>query len=694
MHRLAYPALSFLALLVLLPAQAADDDLNVLKADDAPRKMLSAYLLGQAKTHFDQRRQTVGKLTTADEIKARQEDLRAKFTAALGGFPERTPLNGKVVGTEQRDGYRVEKVIYESRPNHHVTANLYLPAGKGPHPGVIVPCGHSTNGKASEAYQRVCILLAKNGIAALIYDPIGQGERVQLLDPPGKPVTGSTNEHTLVTVGALLVGECTATYRIWDGIRSLDYLAARPEIDPKRLGCTGNSGGGTLTSYLMALDDRIGPAAPSCYITTLEKLFTTLGPQDGEQNIPGQVAFGMEHADYVTMRAPKPTLILTATQDFFDIGGSWTTFREAKQIFGKLGYSERVDLAEYNTKHGYGKGQRESMVRFMRRHLLSKDDIVFEDNFATAKDRDIQCTRTGQVLEDFNGRKVFDFTADKAKQLAEQRAKANLDAAALQKEVRKLLALPPPQLAGKDKALESILRPDYELRKVTFTTEAGVKVPALHYVPIKRADGPLVLYIHELGKNSAVAQCEELVKKGREVLALDPRGIGETAPGTLNPAKPGLFGVDFKETFLALHLNRPLLGQRVYDVLQVVEALGGQPCDIVGVGNAGPITLHAAVLDPRIKATTLEQSLISWASVARTPVTANQLTNVVPGALRTYDLPELAALLAPRPLTIRQAVDAQRQGVSADAAEQAYAPCKAAYKKANAEKQFTILTGP
>ena len=694
MHRLAFPALAVLAFLVLLPAQAADDDLNVLKAGDAPRKMLSEYLLAQAKTHFDQRRQVVGKLTTADEIKARQDDLRAKFTAALGGFPERTPLNGQVIGTDQRDGYRVEKVIYESRPAHHVTANLYLPEGKGPHPGVIVPCGHSTNGKAAEAYQRVCILLAKNGVAALIYDPIGQGERVQLLDPPGKPVTGSTNEHTLVTVGAMLVGECTASYRVWDGIRSLDYLAARPEIDPKRLGCTGNSGGGTLTSYLMALDDRIGPAAPSCYIMTLEKLFTTLGPQDGEQNIPGQVAFGMEHADYVTMRAPKPTLILTATQDFFDIGGSWTAFREAKQIFGKLGYSERVDLAEYNTKHGYGKGQRESMVRFMRRHLLNKGDIVFEDNFAAAKDKDIQCTRTGQVLEDFKGRNVFDFTADKAKQLAAQRAKANLEPAALQKEVRKLLALDVAIKPAKVQDQSKLDRADYELRKVVYETEPGIKVPALRYVPKKRTDGPLVLYIHELGKNAAGAACEELVKQGREVLALDPRGVGETAPAALNPAKPGMFGVDFKESFLAVHLNRPLLGQKVYDVLAVLEAQEGRPCTIVGVGNAGPIALHAAAVDPRIKETTLDQALISWADVARTPVTANQLTNVVPGALKTYDLPELAAVLAPRPLTIRNAVDAQRKGVSSDAAAQAYAPCKAAYTKANAEKQFTLQTGP
>src|SRR5207248_9320368 len=102
----------------------------------------------------------------------------------------------------------------------------------------------------------------------------------------GKPaIAGSTSEHTMAGVGALLVGGSTATYRIWDGLRSLDYLAGRPEVDAKRLGCTGNSGGGTLTAYLMVLDDRLVAAAPSCYITSLERLFATIGPQDADPNI-------------------------------------------------------------------------------------------------------------------------------------------------------------------------------------------------------------------------------------------------------------------------------------------------------------------------------------------------------------------------------------------------------------------------
>ena len=145
---------SLVVLLFATPA-FAQDRLTILAPEQEPRKMLYSFLLGEAQKHFDARKKLVASLKTPDEIHKRQADLKAKFIAAIGGFPDKTPLNGQVVGTLKGDGFRVEKVIYESRPNHQVTANLYLPNEKGPFPGVIVPCGHSVNGKAAEAYQRV-----------------------------------------------------------------------------------------------------------------------------------------------------------------------------------------------------------------------------------------------------------------------------------------------------------------------------------------------------------------------------------------------------------------------------------------------------------------------------------------------------------------------------------------------------------
>jgi len=650
--------LAVVVLLVLGGKGLTQDDLRVLSADQQPRKMLYNYLLKEAQKHFEVRRRVVADLKTPAEIRKRQEYLKERFIRALGGFPAKTPLNARVVGTIRGDGFRIEKVIYESRPDHHVTANLYLPESSAPVPGVLVPCGHSSNGKAADLYQRVCILMAKNGLAALCYDPIGQGERIQLLKE-GKPaIPGSTSEHTMVGVGALLVGTSTATYRIWDGIRSLDYLAGRPEIDGKRLGCTGNSGGGTLTAYLMALDERIIAAAPSCYITSLERLFATIGPQDAEQNITGQVAFGMEHADYLTMRAPKPTLMCVATRDFFDITGAWTTFREAKLLYGKLGHGERMSIFEYNDKHGFSKPRREAAMRWMRRWLLQKDDAPFEEDFPIYTDAQLQCTRSGQVLDDFHGKSAFHLNAEMSRALARRRAqRGKLERGKLVDVLQRHLHVPPLPQTVQTEDLGVVTRTGYRITKRLYETEPGILVPALEFTPEKAADGPLLVYLHGQGMASQAAPgggIEKLVRAGHRVLALDLRGWGETAPSMPSKKRPDYFGVDWKEAFLALHLDRPLLGQRVYDLLVVLQARVGKEVHVVAVESAGPVALHAAALEPRIRRLTLERSLDSWTSVVEKPISRNQLANVLPDVLADYDLPDLAALL---PVTIRDPVD-------------------------------------
>jgi cephalosporin-C deacetylase-like acetyl esterase len=653
----------------LTPMQDADVELRVLRdgvGPAEPTKMLYEFLLGEAQKRFDERRAAVAAVNVPEELVQRQRMLKAKFVDSLGGFPEKTPLNARIVGKLGGDGFRVEKVVFESRPDHHVAANLYVPEGKPPFPGVLVPCGHSANGKANEAYQRICILLAKNGLAALCYDPIGQGERYQLLDDDGKPsIAGSTAEHSLIGVGALLVGRQTATYRIWDGIRSLDYLASRPDIDPTRLGCTGNSGGGTLTAYLMALDDRIVAAAPSCYVTSLERLFATIGPQDAEQNITGQVAFGMEHADYVTMRAPKPTLLCVGTQDYFDISGAWTTFREAKLAYGLLGHGERVDLFEFNDKHGFSKPRREAAMRWMRRWLLNKDDAPVEHDFPIFTDQELQCTKSGQVLAEFSGKSAFDLNVDREKELASQRTRrlATSDRRLSREIVRQRLGLPDVIPTATRQDLGSTKREGYSITRTTFETEPGIIVPGLVFNPQEVSSDHLVIYLNDVGMASDAGPggtIEKLCKSGIPVLALDLRGLGETAPGKLSATGKNYFGVDSKEAFLSLHINRPLLGQRVLDVLVVLNAVHGSTrhaYHIIGIGSAGPIALHAAALDDRIKQADVKRSIVSWSTVVNAPISFNQLANALPGVLESYDLPDLATFIAPRRLNILDPVN-------------------------------------
>ena len=711
--------LSFLS----LPAIADDgplkpSDLQVLKpvgidgADPTPAHgWLYRDLVKQAQGHFSARRRAIAAIKTPEDIARRQKELRAFFLRSLGDLPERTPLNPRVVGTLPRDGYRVEKVIFESRPGHHVTANLYIPEGNPPFPGILLPCGHSDNGKAYVDYQKACILLAKNGMAVLCYDPIGQGERNQRLDAQGKPAIRGTTEHTMAGIGAMLVGRQLASYRIWDGLRALDYLASRPEIDPARLGCTGNSGGGTMTAYLMALDDRIAVAAPSCFITSLERLFATIGPQDAEQNITGQVDAGLDHADYVTLHAPKPTLLTVGTRDFFDIRGSWDTFREVKLIFGRLGYGERVDLFESDEEHGFTRPRRIATARWMMRWLLKQDNAVDEPDVPIATDAELQCTHTGQVISEFKDRSVFDLNAERAHDLQAARDALNAQRSDedFRKEVERRLGMGDRGTKPVNpQVLETIARPGFTIRKLIFNvdnSDSSMIVPVLD-IATGRSDKsePILVKVGVSGKHdlAAAGAIDALMRTAGRVVLLDPRGMGETDPGPTPGRSQSPFGTDVKEAFLSFHLARPLLGQRVADVLRILAGLdaesgrgegGHNGFRVVGVGAAGPIVLHAALLDRDglIKEVVLERSLVSWTDVVERGISRGQIGNVVPGVLAAYDLPDLAARLAPRPLRISDPVDAMGQPIPKADVERAYAACIKAYGPSN---RLELRSGP
>jgi dienelactone hydrolase len=656
---------------ILQPAPA--EDLRVLPIDKADDKsldrttaMMDRYLLGLAQDALFQRTTEYEKLKTPEGIAAYQQRLKEFFIAQLGGFPERTPLNARVTGQDTRDGYRIEKIIFESQPKHFVTAVAYLPLTKPPYPGVLVPCGHSANGKAIEAYQRVCILLAKNGLAALCFDPIGQGERLQISPVNGKAVYGSTLEHTLVGVNSIPLGTAAARYFIWDGIRSLDYLASRPDIDPKRLGCTGNSGGGTQTSYLMALDDRIVCAAPSCYLTSMKRLLETIGPQDAEQNIHAQIAYGMDHADYVIMRAPRPTLLCVATRDFFDITGAWDTYRQAKRIYTRLDHAERVDLIETDATHGFSTQLRVGAVRWMRRWLLGVDDAITETESPVATDAELQCTPSGQVMQLEGARSVFDLNRDWEERLAEKRKalwtkpSEAMEAVRQLTHIRTLAELPPIQVEEK----ETVERPGYKIQKLVLRPEAGIMLPALAFVP-PDADGDAYLYLHGKGKAidaAAGGLIEKLVNQRHIVLAVDLRGLGETLTTKKTGGFDQMISPDWKNVLLAYMLDKSYVAMRAEDTLACARYLstfglkeGARRVHVVGIGEAGPAVLHAAALEPQLFAsTTLRQSLVSWANLVRTPESKGQLPNVIHGSLAVYDLQDLAATLPTERIKIEE----------------------------------------
>jgi len=653
------------------------DELTVLRAQEGesgPTGMMSRYLNGLARAALDRRADEVEKLETAEQVAAYRKRMRSFFVRQLGGFPERTPLNARVVEKRAFDDYRMEKVIFESRPGMYVTGVLYLPNADPPYPAVLVPCGHSLLAKAYESYQRASILLAKNGLASFCFDPIGQGERRQILDADGKGTIGSTLEHTLVGTGSILLGTNAARYFIWDGMRAIDYLTSREEVDPDRIGCTGNSGGGTQTSYLMALDERIVAAAPCCFLTSLRRLIPGLGPQDAEQNIYAAIEFGMEHADYILMRAPAPTLMCTATRDFFDIAGSWETFREAKRIYTRLGHAERMDLVETDEQHGFSKWLRVGVTRWMRRWLLHVDDAITEPEFPVLSEDELRCSPRGQVLLMEGAKSVFELNAELEVKLAEDRRKLWSEVpkpVALAKVraiagIQKLADLPEPKIeqAG------SVQRSGYRIEKLVLRPEPGIALPGLLFAPTRHV-GEACLYLHGESKATDAGvggPIEKLVEAGQLVLAVDLRGIGETEGQTSYKGWKPYFGSDWQDFYRAYLLGRSYVGMRAEDALVCARFLAGYQASgepnrvhLIAIGEAAVPALHAAALEPAVfTSVQLERCIRSWSDVVRTPVTRNQLINTVHGALRTYDLPDLVATLPPGKLTIANIVDPAR----------------------------------
>jgi len=644
------------AMAIMTAAVGADGQiLGTLENGAPPAEMMTLYLRGNMEDAFAQRAEVLEQdLATPESILDRGQRMREFFMQQLGGWPEKTPLNPRVVEKGEREGYRYEKIIFESRPNFFVTAVMYLPVSEGPYPGVLVPCGHDANGKAAEAYQRAAIFLAHNGIAAMIYDPIGQGERSQLLDADGKQKYGSTIEHTMVTVGSIPLGLNVAGYRIWDGIRGIDYLCSRDDIDPERIGCTGNSGGGTLTSYIMALDERVLCAAPSCYITSLKNLITIDGPHDGEQNIAGALAFGIDHADFLLMRAPRPTLICCATRDFFPIAGVWDSYRVAKRAYTKLGFEERVNLAEADEEHGYTPLLRQAMVRWMLRWLKGVDEPVVEGEFDVLTDAEVQVTPQGQVLLLEGARSVFDINADVDTTLAPQRNAGStgnlLETVREITGIRTLSELPEPGIVVKSETKED----GYTLRHVVLTPEIGIELPVTVYLPEAPNGEAICAVANGKGELNAL---DQLAQRGAVVVVPDLRGLGETTSNwTHGEAWDSAFGPGYKATSLAYLLDRSILTMRAEDVLVCARFAAtyensGAPrkVELVAHDVGGPPALHAAALEPGLfSGVRLERALQSWSIVVRTPETKRQYENVVHGALRVYDLPDLVNSLGDR----------------------------------------------
>jgi len=685
------------------------ETLTVLAGKDLSA-MVFEHVLGLAEPFFERAAERRRELTTAEAVMAHAAYVRETFTELIGGLPERTPLNARCVGRLERDGYQVDKLIFESRPHFYVTASLYLPEPHhGPGPAVLVPCGHAAAGKAAETYQRLAQGLVRNGFVVLVYDPLGQGERSQYWDPVARAsrIGLCVPEHEHAGTQSLLVGVNLASYRVWDGIRAIDVLCERDEVDVTRIGCTGCSGGGTLTSYLFALDERLRAAMPVCYLTTREAWLATGMIADAEQVQDHAIERGIDHSDLCIAGAARALRIGAATGDYFPIEGTRATFEEVRRAYDLLGAQGFADLSEAEGDHGYSPALREAAIQWF--HLWFGDPAAdcTEPPTEPEPPENLLCCPDGHTGS-LGSRTVFCFTRDRALDLppTAEVATTRGDAEEWQDQLRTRLRdlLHCPASSGAPFAYQhgAIFRGECGIERISFQSERGITIPALLFVPGKSdIEWPGMVYVHEGGKEveaGVTGTIQMLASEGNAVLAIDVRGVGESLAADSVTGGDRQMGVDGYHFYQYGMLGHTLVGRRVHDVLRAVAVLAERPevdaerLSVVGQGAGGLLALLAAALDERIGTAVCCQSLAAYRDIAVNEYHAHHPATFVPGILELCDLPDVASCVAPRRLVLAGPVDHMKRRLPQAQAERLYERTQRVYELFEAAERFVIST--
>jgi dienelactone hydrolase len=618
-------------------------------------RMVQEFFVARENEVHRQRLKRLAELSTKADAEAYVQAVRLKIRDSFGPHPEKTPLNPRVTKTVERDAYRIENVIFESRPGFLVSANLYIPKGRTvPLPGVVASCGHSDNGKAIDTYQAFCQGLARLGYVVLIFDPIGQGERLQYVDANWKPMRGTgTGEHNYTGKQQVLVDERFCMWRAWDGIRALDYLMTRKEVDGRHLGITGNSGGGTMTTWLCGVEQRWTMAAPSCFVTEFRRNMENELAADPEQCPPKALALGLDHEDFLAALAPKPIIILAKEKDYFDARGNEAAYHRLKRLYRLLGAEENIAYFVGPTYHGYSQENREAMYRWFNR-CTGISDARTEPKLVMEKEEALRCTPHGQVAE-LQSKPIFSFTQEKSRALAARRL--DLDGAALPQTVAEVLRLP--QRVGTPEF--RILRPlpdrKYPLRHaLPYMVETD---PGVHAIVYRLTAQPLlsrppretskaILYVSHASADDEL-RSEPLIK---DLIQSDPtaafytcdvRGVGDSEPQTTSLNDRGEYSTDYFYSSHANMLDYPYVGQRTFDVLRVLDwlnAWGYGQVHLAARGYGALPATFAALLSDHVVQVTLKHALKSYTEVAEARDYDWPLSALPPAVLSSFDLPD------------------------------------------------------
>jgi cephalosporin-C deacetylase-like acetyl esterase len=632
------------------------------------------------------------------KLQAANLDARLRRSLGLDRLAPVLSLEPQVVGAIRRDGYVVEQVVFRAAPDLWVAGHLYVPDPlTAPAPAVLYAPGHwMENGKLEPVIQVCCANLAMHGLVVLACDPIGQGERF-----------GSWLDHGHLE--PLLVGVSQEGLMVWESMRAVDYLLSRPEVDETRIGMTGASGGGLNTFYTSVVDERIKVSVPVCYVTTFRQMMVAERDQSWEDGVdlcnqlPEVMAYA-DMGDICGLFAPRPLCIIAAQRDWmFPIEGAQEMYRRARHVYRLLGAEEHTRLVEVDSEHGYDQPAREAAYGWLL-HWLKGDgngDALPEQGYeplpvpydaaltyiAPPAREDLDLLRRRSAFPVSNP--AFCFPAGEAAapgaaitHLAHDLAVALPplgdppdDPQAWVPQRSQLLAaahrilgrFPTAEPLVNCRTYNQVLHGGMFAERVVFESEPGIEIPAMFLAPAKwNAYLPCVVYVDEWGKQVGMENgiIEAMLGQQLAVLAIDVRGVGETATS------------DFEAATNSLMTDRPLFGQRVWDVLRAVDYLwrriyiglqidkGRIAC--LGRGAGGSLCLYAAAMDERLAATGLWEAPLTYQSlIVEQPGFASSM--YLFDVLNHLDLPHLMAAVAPRALLIADPVDGVREPVNSDA---------------------------
>jgi dienelactone hydrolase len=600
-----------------------------------------------AQQQLDKRESAIAAIHTVAEAERRKKWVRENLLDLLGGLPDyHGPLNARITGRIQAEGYTIEKVLFESLPGFFVSADVYRPAKPGRYPGVLFQSGHTQEGKPEP--QLLAANLALKGFVALSFDPIGQGEREQTYDPllQGALAGWSVPEHIQGGAQSLLIGESAGRFFIWDGMRAVDYLVSRPDVDATQIGAVGCSGGGALTTFVGALDTRIKAVIPACYTNSFRLLFRGPDP-DTEMAFPDFLARGLDVADFVELRAPNPWLIQATEQDFFTPPGTKMVYEEAQRWYRLYGAEDRVGFFVGPGPHGTPLVSREAVYGWLIRWLKDGKGDPHELPVKLYPNQDLWATRTGHVDDEPGSRKLYQLLLDdlsaKKKPGTQQELLAEL----------RNLGVPSDGSPPAVKVLSETSIPAGRRQTITFTSEPGVDVEGTLYIPDSAGRKPAVLLLADKTSYTTPTEtmAERMAKAGRVVLEMKPR------PSVPEEADRPYLG-DWMANSRANQIGLNLPAMRAHDILRGVDLLAARsdvdPDSIRAAarGIKGFWLLLAAATDTRIGKIWLDRTPYNLRSALEHPMNIGLFEAVIPGFLLHWDVDDLIRAMGNRPVML------------------------------------------